>query len=208
MPHADQVSYKRTWAVPSLRDPHPRTTIACAEATALAEDDTITHLKSIQMENFALVKEQTVKLEPGLNVITGESGAGKSVLVSVTVLQYKLFRVFNVDLKSAAILNGVAWLDVKSSFLSLLTKWMAMNMRNFAMLQVQAFGQLLGVPTLENCIRQPSTMAAVEGCFQISQRTAVYLTNKLSDLRLPTKAYTPTHKSGNLMSRMIIRREA
>ncbi|EIE25588.1 P-loop containing nucleoside triphosphate hydrolase protein [Coccomyxa subellipsoidea C-169] len=32
--------------------------------------------------NFALVAEETVELRPGLNVVTGESGAGKSVLVT------------------------------------------------------------------------------------------------------------------------------
>lgn len=32
--------------------------------------------------DFALVQEQSVALHPGLNVITGESGAGKSVLMS------------------------------------------------------------------------------------------------------------------------------
>ena len=31
--------------------------------------------------NFALIEEQNVSFKPGLNVITGESGAGKSVLV-------------------------------------------------------------------------------------------------------------------------------
>jgi DNA repair protein RecN (Recombination protein N) len=32
-------------------------------------------------QNFALVEEQTVVFAPGLNIITGQSGAGKSVLV-------------------------------------------------------------------------------------------------------------------------------
>ncbi|KAL0026315.1 hypothetical protein WJX77_010508 [Trebouxia sp. C0004] len=34
-----------------------------------------------QQRNFALIEEQNVSFKPGLNVITGESGAGKSVLV-------------------------------------------------------------------------------------------------------------------------------
>ncbi len=33
--------------------------------------------------DFALVADETVELRPGLNVVTGESGAGKSVLVTV-----------------------------------------------------------------------------------------------------------------------------
>ena len=32
--------------------------------------------------NFALVLEQQIHLSPGLNVITGESGSGKSVLIA------------------------------------------------------------------------------------------------------------------------------
>ena len=37
--------------------------------------------KACRCRNFALVEEQHVAFRPGLNVITGESGAGKSVLV-------------------------------------------------------------------------------------------------------------------------------
>ncbi|GAB4813044.1 hypothetical protein N2152v2_000090 [Parachlorella kessleri] len=39
------------------------------------------YLSSLYIKDFALVAEQRVLLEPGLNVITGESGSGKSVLV-------------------------------------------------------------------------------------------------------------------------------
>ena len=42
----------------------------------------ITHgLSCCSCRNFALIEEQNVSFKPGLNVITGESGAGKSVLV-------------------------------------------------------------------------------------------------------------------------------
>ncbi|GLC69764.1 hypothetical protein PLESTF_000877600 [Pleodorina starrii] len=40
-----------------------------------------TQLEKLYVKDFALVSEQTVRLGPGLNVITGESGSGKSVLV-------------------------------------------------------------------------------------------------------------------------------
>jgi hypothetical protein len=36
----------------------------------------------VWFRDFALVAEERIKLRPGLNVITGESGSGKSVLVS------------------------------------------------------------------------------------------------------------------------------
>ncbi|KAL0031413.1 hypothetical protein WJX79_009850 [Trebouxia sp. C0005] len=41
----------------------------------------LTFLESLEIRNFALIEEQNVSFKPGLNVITGESGAGKSVLV-------------------------------------------------------------------------------------------------------------------------------
>jgi hypothetical protein len=37
--------------------------------------------QELRIQDFALVTEQTVKFSPGLNAITGESGAGKSVLI-------------------------------------------------------------------------------------------------------------------------------
>ena len=36
----------------------------------------------VSCRDFALVADETVELRPGLNVVTGESGAGKSVLVT------------------------------------------------------------------------------------------------------------------------------
>ncbi|MCB9232257.1 MAG: DNA repair protein RecN [Bacteroidia bacterium] len=38
-------------------------------------------LESLYIRNFALIQEQTLSLEPGLTVLTGETGAGKSLLV-------------------------------------------------------------------------------------------------------------------------------
>ena len=40
-----------------------------------------THLSELRVRNFALVDEQYVHFHPGLNVITGQSGSGKSVLL-------------------------------------------------------------------------------------------------------------------------------
>ena len=40
-----------------------------------------TCLTELRIKDFALVAEDTVHFSPGLNVITGESGSGKSVLV-------------------------------------------------------------------------------------------------------------------------------
>lgn len=100
MPLADQVSTKWACAVVPLQRPYPRTTVACAQTTALTEDNSQTYLRLIQMQDFALVKKQTVRLEPGLNIVTGESGAGKSVLVCLAVLQCTTLRAFDIDWKS------------------------------------------------------------------------------------------------------------
>lgn len=41
----------------------------------------ITHLRELHIQDFALVDAQRITLQPGFNVITGESGSGKSVLI-------------------------------------------------------------------------------------------------------------------------------
>lgn len=38
-------------------------------------------LKNLHVENFALIDKIDVQFEPGLNIITGETGAGKSILI-------------------------------------------------------------------------------------------------------------------------------
>jgi DNA repair protein RecN (Recombination protein N) len=39
-------------------------------------------LRELRIRNFAVIDEVTLNLEPGLNVLTGETGAGKTVLLS------------------------------------------------------------------------------------------------------------------------------
>ncbi len=38
-------------------------------------------LKSVYIKNYALVEESEIRFEPGLNILTGETGAGKSILI-------------------------------------------------------------------------------------------------------------------------------
>lgn len=38
-------------------------------------------LKELRVRNFAIIDELALKLEPGLNVLTGETGAGKSIII-------------------------------------------------------------------------------------------------------------------------------
>ena len=35
-------------------------------------------LRRLSIKNFAIIEEQTLELDSGLNVLTGETGAGKS----------------------------------------------------------------------------------------------------------------------------------
>ncbi|GMH43682.1 hypothetical protein BSKO_11604 [Bryopsis sp. KO-2023] len=108
-----------------------------------------TFLESVWIRDFALVKEQRVGFTPGLNVITGESGAGKSVLV-------------------------------------------------------QAFGQVLGGSTMDNCIRSPSEMAVIEANFRLSKGMSVAATQKLLDLGFPSRALKDNREN---MEGLLIRRE-
>ena len=43
-------------------------------------------LRELRLKNFAVVESVTVPFTPGLNVLTGETGAGKSILVDAIVL--------------------------------------------------------------------------------------------------------------------------
>lgn len=54
---------------------------AAADSTVAEPAPAATHFSSLLIRDFALVQEQRVQLAPGLTVITGESGSGKSVLV-------------------------------------------------------------------------------------------------------------------------------
>ncbi|MCB0336991.1 MAG: AAA family ATPase, partial [Bdellovibrionales bacterium] len=38
-------------------------------------------LTELQIRNFALIDEQTIEFGPGLNVLSGETGAGKSIVL-------------------------------------------------------------------------------------------------------------------------------
>ncbi len=38
-------------------------------------------LRSLSIKNYAIIEQLTVEFEPGLNILTGETGAGKSILV-------------------------------------------------------------------------------------------------------------------------------
>ena len=53
-------------------------------------------LKELNIKNFAIIDQLRVEFAPGLNVFTGETGAGKSIVVDA--LSLALGERANVDL--------------------------------------------------------------------------------------------------------------
>src|SRR3989442_7996053 len=43
-------------------------------------------LRELRIKNFAVIESATVEFAPGLNVLTGETGAGKSMLIDAILL--------------------------------------------------------------------------------------------------------------------------
>ncbi|HWP85493.1 MAG TPA: AAA family ATPase, partial [Terriglobia bacterium] len=43
-------------------------------------------LRQLQIENYALIDRLTIEFHPGLNLLTGETGSGKSIVVDALAL--------------------------------------------------------------------------------------------------------------------------
>ncbi|MGD8831176.1 MAG: AAA family ATPase, partial [Pseudomonadales bacterium] len=67
-------------------------------------------LKTLTVSNFALVDELEIQLGPGLTVITGESGAGKSILLAALSL------VLGERASASTIRPGAERADVSAEF--------------------------------------------------------------------------------------------
>ena len=58
----------------------------------------ISMIKQLKLKNYILIDELIADFDKGLNVITGETGAGKSILISAIDLVFAP-RVSNTDRK-------------------------------------------------------------------------------------------------------------
>ncbi|MBR2216671.1 MAG: DNA repair protein RecN [Selenomonadaceae bacterium] len=67
-------------------------------------------LKSLTVWNFALLEQVRVEFDQGLNILTGETGAGKSILIDA------LGAVLGGRLSTEAIRTGAEWLRVEGVF--------------------------------------------------------------------------------------------
>ena len=67
-------------------------------------------LKSLTVWNFALLEHVQVEFEPGLNILTGETGAGKSLLIE------SLGAVLGARMSADMVRSGCDWLRVEAVF--------------------------------------------------------------------------------------------
>ncbi|MGN0949311.1 MAG: DNA repair protein RecN [Mitsuokella sp.] len=67
-------------------------------------------LKTLTVWNFALLKHVQVEFEAGLNILTGETGAGKSILID------SLGAVLGQRMSSDMVRSGCEWLRVEAVF--------------------------------------------------------------------------------------------
>ena len=76
----------------------------------LGSSDAVAVLKALNIRNFALVAELDIEFGDGLTVITGESGAGKSILLDALGL------VLGARARRAALRPGTTGCDVSAEF--------------------------------------------------------------------------------------------
>ena len=67
-------------------------------------------LKSLTVWNFALLEHVQVEFQPGLNILTGETGAGKSILID------SLGAVLGARMSADMVRSGYDWLRVEAVF--------------------------------------------------------------------------------------------
>ena len=67
-------------------------------------------LKTLTVWNFALLEHVQIEFDKGLNILTGETGAGKSILID------SLGAILGQRMSSELIRTGCDWLRVEAVF--------------------------------------------------------------------------------------------
>ena len=82
-------------------------------------------LRQLSIKNFAIVESVTMEFGPGFNVLTGETGAGKSLIVDA--LYFLLGDRINADMLRAgeerAVVEALFQVPLKSSAIKKLSEW-------------------------------------------------------------------------------------
>lgn len=70
-------------------------------------------LEQLHIENFAIIEKTAIDFRPGLNILTGETGAGKSILIDAVGL------VLGARADASAIRHGAGKADISATFRAL-----------------------------------------------------------------------------------------
>lgn len=103
-------------------------------------------LQSLKIKNIALINEATVEFNRGLNILTGETGAGKSIIIDALCFvlgdradksliktgtdSAKVEAVFNVDTTNPDILNFFSMIDVEPEDTVIITRVLSLTGKN------------------------------------------------------------------------------
>ena len=103
-------------------------------------------LQSLKIKNIALINEATVEFNEGLNILTGETGAGKSIIIDALCFvlgeradksliksgcdSAKVEAVFDVDINNKNVIEFFNTLDVEPESTIIITRTLNVNGKN------------------------------------------------------------------------------
>lgn len=189
--------------------PHSHGATSPPEPSAPSLASSRTFLREVYLKDFALVSEQRLQLEPGLNVITG--GCWGPGWAQKQVLGTFLIGGWHPHLQPAQSSEALATepiralpqepsLSITDSSPAQLPSTAAPAGESGAgkSVLVEALGQILGSPAPDEAVRQPAEMAVIEGVVALAPADRPLLMRLLGELGLPPRAMPPT---GDLLLR-------